>query len=255
MGNRALVTFRNARASVYLHWNGGPESICNFVEAMKRQGAFGSDVPPSAFPARLCQVVGNFLRGSLSLGVQYGVSDPGDNGIYELDIYGDLAAHYAFRYGDDARYEILDRNYEVDPEWQSELAFHREQLETPREERLTEEAKPMYVWLGPDTALFEVWTAKPVPAESIAEICKRVRYRDCGDTMYSSARMAQLLCNLYADPKAVRILDIEVPHEEHYAAMVRFGKDWAIEEASAEIGEELSEESIVGWIRYLKEQR
>ncbi|MBQ9692911.1 MAG: hypothetical protein IJV70_07125 [Clostridia bacterium] len=197
-------------------------------------------------------MVGNFFRGSLSLGVQYGVSDPGDNGIYELDIYGDLAAHYTFRYEDGARYEILDRDYEVDPEWQSELASHREQLGTPREEKLAEEAKPMYVWLGPDTALFEVWTAKPFPAESIAEICKRVQYRDCGDTMYSSARMAQLLCNLYADPKAVRILDIEIPQEEHYANMVRFGKGWSIETSTAEIGEELSEESIVNWISYLE---
>ena len=65
MGNRALIEFDNLDLSVYLHWNGGRDSVEAFLEYCRlrrfRAGNYGV--------ARFCQVVGNFFGGSLSIGI------------------------------------------------------------------------------------------------------------------------------------------------------------------------------------------
>lgn len=96
MGNRAHVIFAHENEigpAVYLHWNGGPESIYAFLAELEKRGfnhERGRDVEYAT--ARFVQVVGDFLGGSLSLGVTNGPTalkpealnafDPGDNGIY-----------------------------------------------------------------------------------------------------------------------------------------------------------------------------
>lgn len=102
MGNRAHVIFANGQSdispAVYLHWNGGPESVYRFLEETERRmgGRFG-DTAYSA--ARFAQVVGDFMdqdgQGGLSLGVVNGPEridleslapyDHGDNGVYVID--------------------------------------------------------------------------------------------------------------------------------------------------------------------------
>jgi glycosidase len=93
MGNRAVVVFGTEpdAVGVYLHWNGGAESVYTFLEALKLAGVRN---PSSDYcPARFCQMVGNFFGDTLSLGV-WGVgedaangyvkaaSTAGDNGVY-----------------------------------------------------------------------------------------------------------------------------------------------------------------------------
>lgn len=77
MGNRANVIFvdgTDISPAVYLHWNGGVESVYAFVKEMQRRNWTRLDYGA----ARFCQVVGEFLRGTgesitkddgLSLGV------------------------------------------------------------------------------------------------------------------------------------------------------------------------------------------
>ena len=93
MGNRAYVVFTNEKETefspaVYLHWNGGPESVYTFIRAMQEYQCRGmEDLSYSC--ARFIQIVGNFFGGSLSLGIE-NVCDkkdlerftPGDNGLY-----------------------------------------------------------------------------------------------------------------------------------------------------------------------------
>lgn len=70
MGNRAVISFdENDNATgVYLHWNGGPESVLAFLAAAKVLGVRnGSDRP--YFFARFCQLVGNFFGGTTSVGI------------------------------------------------------------------------------------------------------------------------------------------------------------------------------------------
>ncbi len=90
MGNRAIITTADKNIGIYLHWNGGRESVEAFVAycALKGYRTPGQDAP-YAF-ARLAQVVGNFFGGGLSVGVlgAQDIAEMGgwlDNGIYLLD--------------------------------------------------------------------------------------------------------------------------------------------------------------------------
>lgn len=92
MGNRAAVFFnhRDADSGVYLHWNGGPESVLAFLKTMLNRGWNRMDYAP----ARLIGVVVEFFDkdgdcSGLSVGTQLKPSsgdfkdaDPGDNGVF-----------------------------------------------------------------------------------------------------------------------------------------------------------------------------
>lgn len=81
MGNRAIITDEAKKIAVYLHWNGGMDSVEAFLEYCRIKQYRADDYGW----ARLCQVIGNFFGGGLSLGIgaydEYG-DDPGDNGVY-----------------------------------------------------------------------------------------------------------------------------------------------------------------------------
>lgn len=82
MGNRANLVLKDHNLSIYLHWNGGPESVAAFL-------AYGEEVGlrhDSYYPPRLAQIIGNFFGGTTSLGLSFG-TDPqihADNGIYTV---------------------------------------------------------------------------------------------------------------------------------------------------------------------------
>jgi hypothetical protein len=88
MGNRAVIAFNNTPHSVgvYLHWNGGPESVLAFLAAAKELHVRGDD--EQYFLARFCQIIGNFFSGTSSLGIgtlSHLDCDNGDNGLYIID--------------------------------------------------------------------------------------------------------------------------------------------------------------------------
>jgi hypothetical protein len=99
MGNRATIVFSNEdytilSPAVYLHWNGGPESVYRFLDELDRRGARPDQQDYEA--ARFIQVVADFFgrENMLSLGVSNGPAsanladldkiptDHGDNGLY-----------------------------------------------------------------------------------------------------------------------------------------------------------------------------
>ena len=68
MGNSAIITTRERKFGLYLHWNGGRDTVGPLLRYCELQGYR----PPSEDDygwARLCQVMGNFFGGSLSLGL------------------------------------------------------------------------------------------------------------------------------------------------------------------------------------------
>ena len=88
MGNRAVITTKERKIGLYLHWNGGRDTIEPLLKYCELQGFR----PPSQDCygwARMCQVMGNFFGGSLSLGIGTYTTDrqmdPGDNGVYVID--------------------------------------------------------------------------------------------------------------------------------------------------------------------------
>lgn len=89
MGNRAFVTSVNGKLGVYLHWNGGYDSVSAFLEYCKLKGY--RPFEDSYGMARFIQVVSNYFGGSVSIGVEpakYDCFDKGpkasdyDNGVY-----------------------------------------------------------------------------------------------------------------------------------------------------------------------------
>lgn len=99
MGNRANVVFTDGKEyspAIYLHWNGGPESIYAFLAEMDRRKIRAGDTMYES--ARFCHIVGDFMDhnriSGLSLGLTNGPlsdspaafskvqTDSGDNGFY-----------------------------------------------------------------------------------------------------------------------------------------------------------------------------
>ena len=88
MGNRAVIAFKEEGKeeedcpAIYLHWHGSEYSVEAFLKTAKEFGIRGSDAHYCI--ARLTQVIGNAIGGTLSLGVgRYGdFGHPGDNGVY-----------------------------------------------------------------------------------------------------------------------------------------------------------------------------
>lgn len=97
MGNRAVITTKKAlqngdvansgELGVYLHWNGGRDSVEPFLEYCKLKGYRTPDTDCYGW-ARLCQVIGNFFGGVLSMGIDKCCNldcDNHDNGVYIID--------------------------------------------------------------------------------------------------------------------------------------------------------------------------
>lgn len=109
MGNRAVITDDLNGIGVYLHWNGGPDSVGAFLEYCRLRG-FRSPTEDRAYAyARLVQVIANFFGGGLSVGIDLCRNldcDNGDNGTYIVGAGWKLIGH---KYGYGGK-EGYDRN-------------------------------------------------------------------------------------------------------------------------------------------------
>lgn len=161
MGNRAVIatkeSWKNGGVGIYLHWNGGRDSVEAFLKYCDLKG-YRSPSDDCYGWARLCQVVGNFFGGSTSVGIDtlwHLDCDNYDNGVYIID-----------------GWEIVDRAYFNDNE-QSNYDLN-EMLETidkamPEQERITDFLKAEetdLVEIG-DKIVFIDWNGKAVKAEVI----------------------------------------------------------------------------------------
>ena len=74
MGNRAVITTKAGwqdkehNLGVYLHWNGGRDSVEAFLKYCELKDFRSPDKDCYGW-ARLCQVIGNFFGGGLSVGI------------------------------------------------------------------------------------------------------------------------------------------------------------------------------------------
>lgn len=103
MGNRAVICSvgsfdpkSSSTTGVYLHWNGGRASVEAFLKYCELKGYRSPDVDCYGW-ARLCQVIGNFFGGGLSIGV---------GPCYQLDCDNCDNGTYIIK-----GWEIVDRKY------------------------------------------------------------------------------------------------------------------------------------------------
>ena len=111
MGNRCVITtkenFEKNGVGVYMHWNGGRDSVEPILAYCKMKGYRPPETDCYGW-ARLCQVIGNALGGTLSVGIDTVDRldcDNFDNGVYIIK-----------------NWEIVDRKY-FDGEEQHEYDF------------------------------------------------------------------------------------------------------------------------------------
>lgn len=86
MGNKAVITTPDKELALYLHWNGGRDTVEPLLRYCELQGYR----PPSSDNygwARIAQVMCNFFGGSTSVGIDRfkNLGDQGDNGVYIID--------------------------------------------------------------------------------------------------------------------------------------------------------------------------
>lgn len=97
MGNRAVITIAkydtkgkvikkvdDNEIGVYLHWNGGYDSVNAFLKYCKLK-SYREPEDDNYGWARLCQVLGNYFGGTTSVGIDTCKNldcDNGDNGVY-----------------------------------------------------------------------------------------------------------------------------------------------------------------------------
>jgi len=88
MGNRAIITtspYKTSNVGIYVHWSGGQESVEAFLDVARDLGVRDPVSDPDYAMARLCQIIGNFYGGNLSLGIgRVSNLDPGDNGVFTV---------------------------------------------------------------------------------------------------------------------------------------------------------------------------
>ena len=97
MGNRAVITTEDKKIGVYVHWNGGRDSVEAFLKYCELKGYRKPEEDCYGW-ARLCQVIGNFFGGELSVGIDtYECLDTNnwDNGVYIIKDWKIIGREYA----------------------------------------------------------------------------------------------------------------------------------------------------------------
>lgn len=119
MGNRAVITtkenFENNGVGVYLHWNGGYDSVSAFLKYCEIKGYRTPDTDNYGW-ARLCQVIGNFFGGSTSIGIDTVDKldcDNYDNGVYIIEGWKIVDRKY-HNYAEQMNYKLEDILMDID---------------------------------------------------------------------------------------------------------------------------------------------
>jgi hypothetical protein len=111
MGNRAVIAMENIERKsedcqgIYLHWNGGKDSVDGFLKYAKDMGFRGGDYGM----ARLTQVICNYFGGVLSCGIdsiKYLDCDNHDNGVYWINDKFDIVKREFARYPEQEAYDL-----------------------------------------------------------------------------------------------------------------------------------------------------
>lgn len=165
MGNRAVITTKERELALYLHWNGGRDT----VEPLLRYCEFQGYRPPSADIygwARMAQVIGNFFGGALSVGIDLfkHLRDQGDNGVYVIDGWK-VVEHIGFDY--DSDYNVVGWR-EIGPAGELPESLVKDML------RSFDAAMPEELRLG------DFLDAVEVPVSEV-ELGDEVWMRSCGE--------------------------------------------------------------------------
>ena len=125
MGNRAVITLDN-KTGIYLHWNGGRDSIEGFLQYCKLQ-KFRSD---DYGMARLTQVIANFFGEGLSIGLgplEELDTNNCDNGVYVVKDWEIIDRLY-FEGEEQSEYKLFDMLKSIDEKQPEHMRLEKGRL-------------------------------------------------------------------------------------------------------------------------------
>lgn len=121
MGNRAVITASKALnvagsndIGVYLHWNGGRDSVEAFLKYCELKQYRAPDGDNYGW-ARLCQVIGNWFGGDCSIGIDRCVNldcDNDDNGTYIIKGW-EIVDRKFMRRGEQRNYDLREMLHDI----------------------------------------------------------------------------------------------------------------------------------------------
>lgn len=122
MGNRAVITTSRALdvknssdIGVYLHWNGGRDSVEALLKYCELKKYRAPETDNYGW-ARLCQVIGNYFGGSTSIGIDKCCCldcDNGDNGTYIISGWKIVGRKY-FNGLEQKSHDLIDMLIDID---------------------------------------------------------------------------------------------------------------------------------------------
>ena len=123
MGNRAVIcadrkslnVAKSNDIGVYLHWNGGRDSVQAFLAYCKLKGYRCPEKDNYGW-ARLCQVIGNFFGGDTSIGIDKCCNldcNNYDNGVYIIENW-EIVDRKFFGGFEQNYYDLLDMMLDID---------------------------------------------------------------------------------------------------------------------------------------------
>lgn len=139
MGNRAVITNQRKKTGVYLHWNGGRDSVEAFLTYCDLYGYRDLTSDETYGFARLTQVISNFFGGTTSIGVgAYDEldTDNGDNGVYIVEGWNIVGREHFEGY-EQNHYALEEMLLDIDasqpePLGKEELLKRLNERETPK---------------------------------------------------------------------------------------------------------------------------
>lgn len=138
MGNRAVITTTKKDLGVYLHWNGGRDSVEGFLTFCKIKG-FRRPERDCYGWAYLCTVIGNFFGDGYSLGIdkyEYLDTDNYDNGTYIIEDWEIIDREF-FKGEEQQNYLLQDMLKDINSSQPEQLKITQEELDKYNEENKT----------------------------------------------------------------------------------------------------------------------
>lgn len=116
MGNRAVITDKQKQIGIYLHWDGGRDSVEGFLKYCKFKEYRNPNEDCYGW-ARMCQVIANYIGGDLSIGIDKFENldaDNWDNGTYVIDENWEICERMFFEGEEQSGKELIKMLLEID---------------------------------------------------------------------------------------------------------------------------------------------
>ena len=108
MSNSGVIQFKGFdEYGVYLHWNGGRDSIEAFLKYCKLKGYMNNDIP------RFIQIVSNYFGGNNSIYLENINKISSDHGIYIVDNW-EIIGRKDFNYNEQKEYNLEEMLLDID---------------------------------------------------------------------------------------------------------------------------------------------